>query len=77
MTFLFILGFILVLLIVWPILYSGLVLFGEWMTGPGPLGAGLFGFFNRRPELLDRLMPWMPKLQEASGKEKSRNSIGE
>lgn len=46
-TFLFTLGFVLVLLIVWPILYGGLVLFGEWMTGLGPLGAGLFGFFNR------------------------------
>jgi len=32
---------------------------------------------NRRPELLDRLMPWMPKIQEACGKGKSRNSICE
>ena len=30
---------------------------------------------NRRPELLDRLMPWMPKIQEACGKGKSRDPI--
>ncbi|ALJ20533.1 N-acetylglucosamine-specific PTS transporter subunit IIBC [Microbacterium sp. No. 7] len=37
----------LVLLFVWPVLYSGLVAFGEWMVTLGPVGAGLYGFFNR------------------------------
>lgn len=35
------------LLLLWPLAYSGLVIFGEWMLGMGALGAGLFGFFNR------------------------------
>ena len=37
----------LVLYFVWPILFGGLVSFGEWMVGLGPVGAGLYGFFNR------------------------------
>ena len=36
-----------ILLYVWPIIFTGLVHFGETMTGLGPLGAGIFGFFNR------------------------------
>lgn len=37
----------LVLLFVWPIVFGGLVSFGEWIVTLGPIGAGLFGFFNR------------------------------
>lgn len=37
----------LVLYFVWPLLFGGLVSFGEWMVGLGPVGAGLYGFFNR------------------------------
>jgi len=37
----------LVLFFVWPVVYGGLVAFGEWMVTLGPLGAGLFGVFNR------------------------------
>ncbi len=36
-----------VLMFVWPIVYTGLVTFGEWIATLGPLGAGLYGFFNR------------------------------
>lgn len=35
------------LLFVWPVLFNGLVGFGEWMSELGAVGAGLFGFFNR------------------------------
>lgn len=37
----------LVLYFVWPVVFDGLVSFGEWMLGLGPVGAGLYGFFNR------------------------------
>ncbi len=37
----------LILLFLWPILYAGLVNFGEWIVGLGALGTGLYGFFNR------------------------------
>ncbi|TDM04030.1 N-acetylglucosamine-specific PTS transporter subunit IIBC [Macrococcus carouselicus] len=37
----------LILLFMWPFIYSGLVTFGEWILGMGPVGAGLYGFFNR------------------------------
>ena len=37
----------LVLLFVWPLVYSGLVAFGEFIVTLGPLGAGLYGFLNR------------------------------
>ncbi|WJP98660.1 N-acetylglucosamine-specific PTS transporter subunit IIBC [Macrococcus bovicus] len=37
----------LILLFIWPVIYSGLVSFGEWILGMGPVGAGLYGFFNR------------------------------
>lgn len=36
-----------VLLFVWPFLFGVLTSFGKWMTGLGPVGAGLYGFFNR------------------------------
>ncbi len=36
-----------VLLLVWPVLYGGLVAMGKWIAGLGPAGAGLYGFFNR------------------------------
>lgn len=35
------------LLFVWPFIYSGLVAFGEAILKTGPVGAGIFGFFNR------------------------------
>lgn len=37
----------LVLLFVWPVLYNILVNFGQWISGLGATGAGLYGFFNR------------------------------
>lgn len=36
-----------VLLYVWPLIYSGLVTFGEGIAKLGPVGAGVYGFFNR------------------------------
>lgn len=36
-----------VLFFVWPLVYSGLVNFGEFISGLGAFGAGLYGFFNR------------------------------
>jgi len=36
-----------VLLFVWPVVYGGLVTFGEWISHLGPLGAGIYGFMNR------------------------------
>ncbi|MEG0258929.1 MAG: N-acetylglucosamine-specific PTS transporter subunit IIBC, partial [Lysinibacillus sp.] len=35
------------LFFIWPIVYSGLVNFGETISGLGAVGAGLYGFFNR------------------------------
>lgn len=37
----------LVLMFIWPIVFGGLVTFGEWISTMGPFGAGLYGFFNR------------------------------
>ncbi|MFZ4893579.1 N-acetylglucosamine-specific PTS transporter subunit IIBC [Plantibacter sp. Mn2098] len=37
----------LVLYVVWPIVYGGLVGFGEFIVTLGPLGAGIYGFMNR------------------------------
>lgn len=37
----------LVLLYAWPVFYGGLVVFGESLANLGPLGAGIYGFFNR------------------------------
>lgn len=36
-----------VLFVVWPLLYSALFHFGEWIQGLGAVGAGLYGFANR------------------------------
>ena len=36
-----------ILLYVWPLIYSGLVTFGEGIAKLGPVGAGVYGFFNR------------------------------
>lgn len=36
-----------ILYFIWPVVFAGLVKFGNWMIGLGALGAGLFGFFNR------------------------------
>ncbi len=36
-----------VLFFVWPIIYSGLVSFGTFISDLGAAGAGLYGFFNR------------------------------
>lgn len=35
------------LMAVWPPVYNGLVMFGEFISKLGPTGAGLYGFFNR------------------------------
>lgn len=37
----------LVLLFVWPVVFTGLVTFGTGISALGAIGAGLFGFFNR------------------------------
>ncbi|QBO36068.1 PTS N-acetylglucosamine transporter subunit IIABC [Periweissella cryptocerci] len=37
----------LALMIVWPPIYDALVAFGKMVVGMGPIGAGLYGFFNR------------------------------
>ncbi|MET0295830.1 MAG: N-acetylglucosamine-specific PTS transporter subunit IIBC [Microbacterium sp.] len=39
--------FALVLLFIWPIVFGGLVAFGEWIVTLGPVGAGIYGFLNR------------------------------
>ena len=36
-----------ILLYIWPLIYSGLVTFGEGIAKLGPVGAGVYGFFNR------------------------------
>lgn len=36
-----------IMLFVWPVIYTGLVSFGETISGMGAVGAGLYGFFNR------------------------------
>ncbi|MDR2521659.1 MAG: N-acetylglucosamine-specific PTS transporter subunit IIBC [Spirochaetaceae bacterium] len=38
---------VLILAFVWPVVYNGLVLFGETIVSTGALGAGIYGFFNR------------------------------
>ena len=35
------------LMFLWPFVYGGLVGFGEWIVTLGPVGAGIYGFFNR------------------------------
>ncbi|QOX61860.1 PTS glucose transporter subunit IIBC [Anoxybacterium hadale] len=37
----------LILLFAWPAVYGALVLFGESMISTGPVGAGIYAFFNR------------------------------
>lgn len=37
----------LVLMFVWPVVYGGLVTFGEWIVTLGPVGAGIYGMMNR------------------------------
>ena len=37
----------LILMFIWPAVYKGLVSFGQTLTGMGPVGAGIYGFFNR------------------------------
>ncbi|USD33197.1 MULTISPECIES: N-acetylglucosamine-specific PTS transporter subunit IIBC [Vibrio] len=36
-----------VLMYVWPVIFTGLVSFGEGITNLGEVGSGLYGFFNR------------------------------
>lgn len=36
-----------ILIVIWPLLYSLFVGLGEAISGLGPIGAGLYGFFNR------------------------------
>lgn len=36
-----------ILFFAWPVIYTGLVSFGEAISGLGAAGAGLYGFFNR------------------------------
>ena len=35
-----------ILMVIWPAIYGGLVAFGEAIIGLGPIGAGIYGFFN-------------------------------
>lgn len=35
------------LFFIWPVVYGVLVAFGEWIVTLGPIGSGLYGFFNR------------------------------
>ena len=37
----------LVLFFVWPIVYNALIALGEFIMNLGPVGAGIYGFFNR------------------------------
>lgn len=37
----------LILLFAWPVVYVGLVNFGKTLQGMGPIGAGIYAFFNR------------------------------
>lgn len=37
----------LVLFFIWPVVFGGLVAFGELLLGLGPVGAGIYGFLNR------------------------------
>ncbi|MDR2864576.1 MAG: N-acetylglucosamine-specific PTS transporter subunit IIBC [Spirochaetaceae bacterium] len=38
---------VLVLSFVWPLVYGGLISFGEMIVSAGPVGAGIYGFLNR------------------------------
>ncbi len=47
MTAVFMLLVSLALFFIWPIIYTGLVNFGEFIIDLGAVGAGIYGFFNR------------------------------
>lgn len=47
LTSIFAIALALVLYFVWPLVYSALFNFGEWIQGLGAAGAGLYGFANR------------------------------
>jgi N-acetylglucosamine PTS system EIICBA or EIICB component len=47
MTSVAMLGVSVVLFFVWPVIFTGLVSFGESISKLGAVGAGLYGFFNR------------------------------
>ena len=47
MTTLFSLLFCIPMFFVWPLVYTALVNFGEFILGMGAVGAGIYGFFNR------------------------------
>lgn len=36
-----------IMYVAWPLLYSALFHFGQWIVGMGPVGAGLYGLVNR------------------------------
>ena len=36
-----------ILLFVWPLIFQGFVIFGEWIVNLGAVGAGIYAFFNR------------------------------
>lgn len=36
-----------ILLFVWPFIFGGLMTFGKWIITLGPIGAGIYAFFNR------------------------------
>jgi len=36
-----------ILMYLWPLIFTGLIHFGETITGMGAIGAGIYGFFNR------------------------------
>ncbi|MCE5089942.1 N-acetylglucosamine-specific PTS transporter subunit IIBC [Staphylococcus devriesei] len=47
MTVFFCTALAVVLLFLWPIIFSAIVTFGKWLVGFGSFGAFLYGFFNR------------------------------
>ncbi|NIZ41069.1 N-acetylglucosamine-specific PTS transporter subunit IIBC [Entomospira entomophila] len=44
---LFMLGFSFIMIYIWPLVFDNLVGLGKFISALGPLGAGLYGFFNR------------------------------
>ena len=36
-----------ILMFIWPVIFGGLVIFGEFIAGLGAFGAAIYGFFNR------------------------------
>ncbi|MGA4513435.1 N-acetylglucosamine-specific PTS transporter subunit IIBC [Staphylococcus caledonicus] len=47
MTVFFCTALAVVLLFLWPLVFTGIVTFGKWLVGFGSFGAFLYGFFNR------------------------------